>query len=651
MTQSSSQRQPDAALKPSDARFRSILDHATDALFVHGPGGAILDLNQHACDSLGYEQGELLGRLPTVFDLEVTSDHFRQLIARLHAGETVTFDSRHRRKDGSEFPVEVRIRPFAVEGQRLALSLARDITDRKRVEAELRASRAHLEASQRIAGVGSWELDLTADEMDANPLRWTDEAFRIFGYEPGQIEVTNDVFWERVHPDDRPRLQAAVRRALATRSVYEIEHRIVLPGGAERIIHERAELVLDERTGRPLKFIGTSQDITARKQAEAEHRRLEDQVRHAQKLESLGVLAGGLAHDFNNLLTSVLGYAALAEQQLPPHSAARPMLEEIERAAQRAAELTRQMLAYSGRGKFVVQVLGLGSIVQEMSKLLRTVVSKKADFQFVLGPAAVEGDAAQLRQIVMNLITNASDALGQRSGSIAIRTGTRQMSTAELRSPFLQQDLPPGEYAWLEVADDGCGMTDESLSKIFDPFYTTKFAGRGLGLAAVLGIVRGHRGSLHVTSSVGQGTTFRIYLPAASSAAQADPSPPAAAPHGRGLVLVVEDEANVAQFVEKVLTGAGFEVALAGDGKAGVEAFQRRPQISAVVLDLTMPQMDGWEVLSRLTSLRPEVPVLLISGYSDPEFPAALDRRPPLLHKPFRPQELVSQLCQLVQQH
>ncbi|HSK90384.1 MAG TPA: response regulator [Euzebyales bacterium] len=393
-------------------------------------------------------------------------------------------------------------------------------------------------------------------------------------------------------------------------------------------------------------------DITARRRAEDDRRRLEAQMRHTQKLESLGVLAGGIAHDFNNLLTPVLGYAAMAARDLPPDSTARRMVEEIGRAAQRASELTRQMLGYSGRGTIAIEHLTLDDLVRDMKALLETAVSKQTSFELALAPAPVEADATQLRQIAMNLITNASEALDGRPGVITVRTGVRTMSTMALRSPFLRQELPSGRYAFLEVADTGCGMTPDTTGRIFDPFFTTKFTGRGLGLAAVLGIVRGHSGTLQVDSTPGEGSRFEVLLPVATDVL--DEAGPVDAGtgelRGTGTVLVVEDEDDVRSLVRDVLDEAGFTALLAHDGRAGLALFgEHGEDIRAVLLDLTMPWMNGWEVADRMQQARPDLPILMMSGYAHPEIPApyAHVRLAGFVEKPFRPRDLVRRVLGL----
>ena len=383
----------------------------------------------------------------------------------------------------------------------------------------------------------------------------------------------------------------------------------------------------------------------------SERMRLEEQFRQAQKMEAIGVLAGGIAHDFNNLLTSVLGYANLAVTEVADDSPVREMLGEIETAAQRGAELTHQMLAYAGRGDFVRQVLRLDSVVKEMSSLLRTVVSRKAVFQLDLHPATIRGDATQIRQVVMNLMTNASDALGGEEGTVTLRTGTRQIDATESFA-FQGEPLQQGETAYVEVIDTGCGMSADTIEKIFDPFFTTKFAGRGLGLAAVQGIVRSQGGALRVVSAPGQGSTIEVVLPAVSEAPDEQESHDAAdtRPTGTGTVLVVEDEADVRAFVVRVLEEVGFHVLAAADGVQGVDLFgAHRDEIRAVVLDRTMPRMDGWEVARQIHGLQAQVPIIMMSGYSQPAGPAEADAHllTGFIQKPFRAHELATLVCRI----
>jgi two-component system, cell cycle sensor histidine kinase and response regulator CckA len=408
--------------------------------------------------------------------------------------------------------------------------------------------------------------------------------------------------------------------------------------------------------GNPEGLVVLVRDITEARRAEAAQRELGRRLQEAQKLESLGLLAGGIAHDFNNLLTSVLGNVGLARMELPSDSPILSYLEQIEQTAVRAADLCRQMLAYSGRGRFVVRRLDLSALVQETTELLRLTTSKKAALRLELAPdlPAVSGDPTQLRQIVMNLVINASDAMGGRPGVIRIATGLQRVDSVELGSAGFAEDMAPGDHVFLEVSDTGCGMSPETQAKIFDPFFTTKFAGRGLGLAAVLGIVRAHKGAIRVHSEPGRGSTFTLLLPPVQGEAEGAKGalPVAGGWRGHGKVLVVDDEEGVRRVAARAFAKVGFQVETAKDGREGLQKFSRAPETyRAVVMDLTMPEMDGEEAFREMTGLRSGVRVLLMSGYSPQE---SVDRFAGkglggFIQKPFTAPELLEALRRLLE--
>jgi signal transduction histidine kinase/CheY-like chemotaxis protein len=398
--------------------------------------------------------------------------------------------------------------------------------------------------------------------------------------------------------------------------------------------------------------LGAAFERTAMDRAEEEHRALERQMLHVQKLESLGVLAGGIAHDFNNLLVSVLGNAGLALAELSPVSPIRSRLTDIELAAQRAAELTRQMLAYAGRGRVVVQRVNLSDLVVELVTLLRTVVARTADIDVRLTDNLpdVEADASQLRQVIMNLVTNAADAIGGDAGRVDVTTGRMSATREYLAQCCTGQDLEPGEFVFAEVADTGCGMDDKTKARIFDPFFTTKVTGRGLGLAAVLGIVRSHRGAIAVESSPGAGTRFRLLLPAVGVASSNRPvpqAPPQKTPASIGTILIVDDDDGVRTVSTLSLERAGFRVVTARDGEEGMALMEQRGgDFDAVLLDMTMPRLSGAETCHLIRQLRPELPVVLTSGYTEPDAGARLDILgvAGFLQKPFTPAILVKMI-------
>ena len=404
---------------------------------------------------------------------------------------------------------------------------------------------------------------------------------------------------------------------------------------------------IEYHAGEPVGVQAICRNISHRLRSEDERMRFERRLQETQKLESLGILAGGIAHDFNNLLTAVLGNASLARIELGPDSLADKSLHEIEMAAERASDLCSQMLAYSGQGRFVVTRVDLSALVMETLELLQASISKRAKLELHLGEKlpAVHGDMSQLRQVLMNIVTNASEALGDGHGTITVRTNRFKAEPGWLIDAQLVPEIFEGEYIMLEIGDSGSGMEPEVAARMFEPFFTTKFTGRGLGLAAVLGIARSHRGALKVETRLGQGTTFRIALPATGvfPIGEPDTENGDSRPMLQATVLAVDDEATVRRTVTRALEMLGCKVVAAENGAVALQRVRQygRP-FDLVLLDLTMPQMDGVETLRELRRLRPDLPVILMSGFAQVQAMARFGehRLAGFLQKPFKLDDL-----------
>jgi PAS domain S-box-containing protein len=400
---------------------------------------------------------------------------------------------------------------------------------------------------------------------------------------------------------------------------------------------------LHDKNGRIVGAIESIRDISDLKRAEETRLQLERQILQTQKLESLGVLAGGIAHDFNNILTAVMGYTGLALMKLSTASPVRHFIREIEIASHRAAELCRQMLDYSGKGRFVIETVHPGALILEMAPLLKASITKKAVLNLNLADnlPPICGDASQMRQIVMNLVINASEAFGDGSGTIMVSTGSRQCTHGYLAETCLSEGLPEGLYTWIEVSDTGCGMDKETLGRIFEPFFTTKFTGRGLGLAAVQGIVRGHNGALRVCSEPGNGTTFRVLFPAAEGECNWAAVTNVEAVdtwQGTGTVLLVDDDETIRVLGKEMIKMIGFHTQTAADGCEALESYRGLGgKIDVVLLDLTMPCMDGVETLRELRSISPDLPVVIASGYAEHDIATRFAGLSPsgFIQKPF----------------
>ncbi|QWV94693.1 CHASE domain-containing protein [Geomonas oryzisoli] len=373
-----------------------------------------------------------------------------------------------------------------------------------------------------------------------------------------------------------------------------------------------------DEQGRLAEVQAVGQDITERKKAEEDRVRYEQQLRHAQKMESLGVLAGGIAHDFNNILMAIIGNVDLSLMKLPEASPVAENLRNIETAANRAAYLAKQMLAYSGKGRFIIEKADLNQLIQDLHHMLKG-AAPNAELKLDLARPlpVVEADLSQMRQILMNLVQNATEAIADQKGEITIRTGSVTLDPEGVKNLILGENMAQGRYVFLEVVDTGCGMDEEVLKKVFDPFFTTKFTGRGLGLAAVHGIVRGHRGGIRIYSEPGRGTTFKVLLPAADATKEVEAEPVRDDWRGEGKILLVDDEETVRSIGTRMLRELGFTPVTAASGAEALSVYRDNPDIKAVLLDLTMPGMDGEEAFRELRQLDPSVQVIMSSGFSE----------------------------------
>ena len=478
----------------------------------------------------------------------------------------------------------------------------------------LRERQTRLEESQRLAHLGDWTF-----EPGTRRFEWSEETFRIFGLPPDSGSPDYRTFKKLIRPVDFKNLESAILGARIGEENLAGEFRLTRRDGTVQWAHITHAWFKGASEQDVLR--GTVMDITERKQSEAA-------LLQGQKLESLGVLAGGIAHDFNNLLAALRGNLDLARTELPKDSAGRQYLGKSEKIIEKAANLTSQLLAYSGKGQFQVKSLDLSQQVREMGHLLAVSISKKADLRYEMteGLAAIIGDTSQIQQVIMNLVINASEALQDQDGYVLIRTGSEYLEEKELRNLYAGQGLAPGPYVVLEVQDNGHGMNAQTMERIFDPFFTTKFHGRGLGLAAMLGIVKSHKGGIKVCSEVDKGTTIRILFPATSTfmikPPQVDPS---SAFNRSGRILVVDDEPDIRLAATDIFEHLGFEVIQAADGHEGLERVQEHSgKLQMVLLDLTMPRMNGIEFMKALRAIDPFVPVLMTSGFSESDNSAEL---------------------------
>ncbi|HVM17075.1 MAG TPA: PAS domain S-box protein [Gaiellaceae bacterium] len=625
----------------TEARLRTLLDASPIGISLPPDddplSGRLAYTNRALQEMLGYTAEEL-----SQLDWrDVTDGDTRAEDERLHAElvagrrQSYAIEKTYRRRDGSTFDAEVHV-SFARghDGTPLfGLGLVEDVTERKRAERELveseqrfRALLGGVEAMIWECRVGDWGYTFVSGGVE-----------QLLGF-PVERWLDDDEFWiRRLHPDDRERVVACAR-AGEQGTGWAAEYRMLHADGRTVWVRDVVRVVHDAE-GRPERLRGVLVDITASKQAEEERELLLDQLRQKQKVEALGELAGGVAHDFNNLLTAITGYVDLARARAAGDATLERHLGEVRRSADRAAALTRQLLAFGRRQLLEPRVVELNDVVAGMADLVGRLVGDRVQVEIELDPSSprVEADPNQLEQVILNLAVNARDAIAN-VGVLRIRTGRRHVAPGD--DVGLTYSMEPGEYALLSVADDGAGMPESVRRRAFDPFFTTKAAGEGtgLGLSTVYGIVKQSGGHVELESEPGRGTAATVLLPLTSAPAEAPPTERVAAPAhpAQETVLLVEDEPAVRAVVEAALEEAGYSVVTAVDGVDALRASSSHDgPIDLVLSDVSMPRMGGLELLGRCAIERPGTATLLMTGYAD-AVPAGV----PLLRKPFSLDEL-----------
>jgi PAS domain S-box-containing protein len=633
-----------------ERRFRKLVEYNYDAVLLGDERGQVTFASPSIERVTGYTPEEFLAR-PTAADLHPEdaariSEHVRRILSQ-PGGVGVT-RLRRRHRDGSYRNVELTMVNYLHDPDVNSVVLnLRDVTEHVALEDELRRSSEQLHLAMSAAKAVSWDRDIVAGRASYS----TDFA-EFFGLPAGDYQGRETA--AAVHPDDIRAVREGVTQALAGTGDVCIDFRGPERGRDTRWYSSRGRVIADEK-GSLVRQIGVTWDITESRKVEEAQRALEQNLQESQKLESLGVLAGGIAHDFNNLLTSIIGNTSLMMEEEGIDRDALEQLQQVDVAARRAAALCKQMLAYAGKASLELANTNLNALIEETTHLLRVSISKKAELRFSLHPAlpSIAADVTQIQQVMMNLIVNASDAIGNAGGTIAVGTGVVRADRAYLDQSFLSPHIPEGDYVTVEVSDSGPGMPMDVQSRIFEPFFSTKGQGRGLGLAAVLGIVRGHGGALRLYSEPGKGTTFKLLFPVS----QDEPSPSEPADSllhplsCAGSLLLVEDEEALRAVATRMITKLGIDVLVAGDGREAVTVYEsHQDEIAGVLMDLTMPRMNGEEALRELLRINPRVRVLLMSGYSkhDDAERLATEGLVGFIQKPFNLRELRKALQRLL---
>ena len=625
-------------------QIEMLLDSITDLVQSVRLDGSLAYVNRAWRETLGYS-AMAIDRMKVFEIIHPTSrEHCQDVFARLASGESVPpFETTFVTADGRPVQLEGNaVVSFDAGRPALIRVVLRDVSERKLIDRRLRASDERFRKLVEESSDGIFIADAQGRISYSSP-----SLKRVLGFSPAELLGSSG--FDLLHPDDLVAAQEYFGRVLAQPGQHlTFRCRARHKEGGWRDLDVVCTNHLNDSAveGIIVNFRDVTERLQFEKALQESESRKATSLDAARRLESLGALAGGIAHDFNNLLTVILGNVELVRRHVPPESQAVPLLASLETAGRRAAELTREMLAYAGRAPIVREPCNVSSIVRQMSQLLSTVVSESTPFDLALGyePAYIDGDPAQIRQVVMNLMTNASESYGGRPGPIPVRTTIVNTTAESMQSPFVSPAPPPGSYVCLEVIDAGCGMTAETMARMFEPFFTTKFIGRGLGLAATLGIIRGHRGTIHVTSSLGVGTTVRVLFPrAADSSKHSVPQPLRDTWTGSGRLLLVDDQEGVRGVATGMLTGAGFEVLTAGDGDAAVELLRADPRdVRAILLDVTLPS-PGLDAIAAIQRVRAGVPVIVMSGHTMEDVSLAYPDQPwaGFVQKPFALSDLL----------
>lgn len=641
------------ALTESEKYFRKLIELLPLPILVMSSDNRVEYLNPNFTEILGYTIEDIptlkewsLNAYPdpeyrkkVMSEWEYDMEHFASLESVVK-----TFDVTC--KNGTVR--KIVFRPVKMENDKIFV-IFEDITTRKKTEEELVESKKMLQLVLDTIPARVFWKDRNSIFMGCNRLLALDVGLS----SPDEIIGKSD--FELVCKDEAEHYRSDDLMVMETgKPKLDYEESQTKPDGKSRYL-KTSKIPLYDREGHVVGLLGTYEDITERKKSEEERRKLEKKMEHTQKLESLGVLAGGIAHDFNNLLVAILGNAELALLELPPGSPAEFYLSEIENTSLRAADLCKQMLAYAGKGRLSVEPLNMSLIVREMSQMLEVSISRKAliGYKFQKDIPAIEADATQIRQVIMNLIINASEAIKDKDGVISVSTGSMFCDSSYMSGSYLYEQLPEGDYVYLEISDTGTGMNKETQMKIFDPFFTTKFAGRGLGLAAVLGIVRGHKGFLKLYSEPERGTSFKVFFPALKNASERVFRDVNSFKNwrGKGTVLLVDDDQAVMDITGPMLKKLGFNVLTAMTGQEALNIISscqsgaggEQEVFACVILDFTMPHMDGEETFRELRKITKNIPVIISSGYSEQEVIERFAGKGPqaFLPKPYKLETLI----------
>jgi PAS domain S-box-containing protein len=640
-----------AERQKSEQTLQAIFQSASDGILLADiESGLFVTANEAICQMLGYSDEEI--KRLTIADIHPfeSLDYVRSQFEKQARCElTIAIDIPVKRKNGTVFTADINSAPLDLEGRRYLLGIFRDITDRKKTEKQLMEAYDIINRSSSVAfnwkNQEGWPVEFVSENVD-----------RIFGYTAEEFMTGKVKYAGCIHPDDLERVAREVAEFSSKPEKTEFIHepyRIIAKDGSVKTVDDRTSIVRSN-DGSITHYKGIVEDITEQKKSYEERKNLEEQLWHAQKLEDIGRLTSGIAHDFNNLLTTIIGNADMAIMDMDKDSYLYEIMQEIKEAGDRAAGLTRQLLAFSRKQILQPEVMDINHAINEISKILRRVIGEDISFETHLSPdlSQVEADVGQIEQVLMNLVVNARDAMPS-GGKLTIETSNIYLDEDYA---LLHISVTPGPYVMLAVSDTGVGMTKQMQAHIFEPFYTTKKNGKGtgLGLSTVYGIVKQSGGNIWVYSEPGKGAVFKIYLPAiGKDVSEQDKikNEDMKDIGGTETVLIVEDDESLKKIAVKVLEKYGYTVLKAAEGGEALMIFEEnKALIRLVVTDVVMPDMSGTELAERLRNMTPDLKVLFMSGYTDDTtiHHGIQEKKIAFLEKPFTPEGLVRKVREIL---
>ncbi|HEX2768011.1 MAG TPA: PAS domain-containing protein [Geobacteraceae bacterium] len=629
-------REIEEKLRVSQNLMNALVEGTTDTIFVKDRQGRYLLFNSAAANVVGKSAAEVIGHDDTaLFSAGEAGAIMADDRRVMEAGRVMTYEDYLTSADGIHRTFLSTKGPIldAAGGIIGIFGISHDITERKRAQEELQEVTQRLQLAAASGHLGIWDWDIIN-----NLVIWNDRMYELYGVSREKFRMSQEAWEKRLHPDDRAMVITETTAALSGEKEYDFEFRVVQQDGTVKFIKTNA-MVIRDVDGKAFRLIGMTQDIT-------EHRQMEEQLRQSQKMEAIGQLAGGVAHDFNNILTAIYGYCSLLQMKMGKDAPFRAEIDHIYASAERAANLTRSLLAFSRKQIISPKPVNLNEIVMNVGKLLSRIIGEDIQLKTVStgNPLRIYADSGQIEQVLMNLAANARDAM-PNGGLLTIETEVKEIDERFIHAHGFGA---AGKYVVMSVADTGKGMDAETEKKIFEPFFTTKEVGKGtgLGLSIVYGVIKQHNGYINVCSEPDKGTVFRIYIPqiCEEETDKEEETVPDYPRMGSETVLLAEDDASIRELMESVLRQFGYDVILARDGTDAVEKFKAdNEKIAVIVMDIIMPGKSGREAYEEIRKIRPDIKILFISGYSPDllQNRGIFDNGEDVLIKPIHPLDLV----------